>query len=176
MIATALRIMTSPKNMQKEDEKVGFCFVCTSLLLDEKTFLRNLQKTFRGPYWPKLYISPGSSCKGEYKGKNVGIISFWNRKKAPPSRKKGVRNGTIIWSSNPTPGHISGESSVQSLSCVWLRDPMDCSMPGLPVHCQLLEFTQTHVHWVSDAIQSSHPLSSPSPPAFNLSQHQGLFK
>ena len=60
--------------MQKEDEKVGFCFVCTSLLLDEKTFLRNLQKTFRGPYWPKLYISPGSSCKGEYKGKNVGRL------------------------------------------------------------------------------------------------------
>ena len=52
---------------------------------------------------------------------------------------------------------------------------MDCSMPGLPVHHQFLEFTQTHVHWVSDAIQPSHPLSSPSPPAFNLSQHQGLF-
>ena len=46
---------------------------------------------------------------------------------------------------------------------------------GLPVHHHLLEFTQTHVHWVSDAIQSSHPLLSPSPPAFNLSQHQGLF-
>ena len=57
-----------------------------------------------------------------------------------------------------------------------LRDTMDCSMPGLSVHHQLLEFTQTHVHWVSDAIQPSHPLSSPSAPAFNLSQHQGLFK
>ena len=55
-------------------------------------------------------------------------------------------------------------------------DPMDCSTPGLPVHHQLPEFTQTHVHWVSDAIQPSHPLSSPSPPAFNLSQHQGLFQ
>ena len=53
---------------------------------------------------------------------------------------------------------------------------MNHSMPGLPVHHQLLEFTQTHVHWVSDAIQPSHPLSSPSPPALNLSQHQGLFK
>ena len=51
---------------------------------------------------------------------------------------------------------------------------MDCSMPGLAVHHELLEFTQTHVHWVGDAIQPSHPLSSPSPPAFNLSQHQGL--
>ena len=49
---------------------------------------------------------------------------------------------------------------------------MDCSTPGFPVHHQLLELAQTHVHWVSDAIQPSHPLSSPSPPAFNLSQHQ----
>ena len=69
-------------------------------------------------------------------------------------------------------------SSVQfsSLSRIWLCDPMECSMPGLPVHHQLPEFTQTHVHWVGDVIQPSHPLSSPSPPAFNLSQHQGLFK
>ena len=53
---------------------------------------------------------------------------------------------------------------------------MDCSTPGVPVHHQLPEFYQTHVHWVSDAIQPSHPLSSPSHPAFNLSQHQGLFQ
>ena len=56
-----------------------------------------------------------------------------------------------------------------------LCDPMDCNIPGLTVHHQLLESTQTHVHWVGDAISPSHPLSSPSP-AFNLSQHQGLFK
>ena len=69
-------------------------------------------------------------------------------------------------------------SSVQLLSCVQLCDPMDClaSMPGLPVHHQLQELTQTHVHQVSDAIQPSQPLLSPSPPTFNLSQHQGLFK
>ena len=66
-------------------------------------------------------------------------------------------------------------SSVAQL-CPTLCDPMDCSMTGLPVHHQLPEFTQTHVHWVSDAIQPSHLLSSPSPPALNLSQHQGLFK
>ena len=52
-------------------------------------------------------------------------------------------------------------------------DPKDCSTPGLAVHCQLLEFMQTHVHWVGDVIQPSHPLSSPSP-TFNLSQHQSL--
>ena len=53
---------------------------------------------------------------------------------------------------------------------------MDCSMPGFPVHHQVLELTQTDVHKVDDAIQPSHPLLSPPPPAFNLSQHQGLFK
>ena len=63
---------------------------------------------------------------------------------------------------------------VQSLSCVWLCDPMDCSMPGFPVLHHLLELVQTHVGWVDDAIQPSYPLSSPSPPTFNLSQHQGL--
>ena len=61
-------------------------------------------------------------------------------------------------------------------SCPTLCDPMNCSTPGLPVHHQLLEFTQTHVHRVSDAIQPSHPLSSPSPPAPNPSQHQSLFQ
>ena len=70
-------------------------------------------------------------------------------------------------------------SSVQSSSvaqCPTLCDHLDCSTPGLPVHHQLLELTQTHVHWVGDGIQTSHALSSPSPPTFNLSQHQGLFK
>ena len=61
-------------------------------------------------------------------------------------------------------------------SCPTLCDPMNRSTPGLPVHHQLLEFTQTHVHRVSDAIQPSHPLSSPSPPAPNPSQHQSLFQ
>ena len=61
-------------------------------------------------------------------------------------------------------------------SCLTLWDPMDCSTPGFPVHHQLLELIKTHVHWVGDAIQPSHPLSSPFPPAFNLSQHQGLFQ
>ena len=61
-------------------------------------------------------------------------------------------------------------------SCLTHCDPMNCSTPGLPVHHQLLEFTETHVHRVRDAIQPSHPLSSPSPPAPNPSQHQSLFQ
>ena len=84
-------------------------------------------------------------------------------------------------SSNFLPGtqQLSSVSSVQfssaAQSCPTLCDPMNPSMPGLPVHHQLPEFTQTHAHRVGDAIEPSHPLSSPSPPAPNPSQHQGLF-
>ena len=66
--------------------------------------------------------------------------------------------------------------SFQMLSCPILCDPMDCKTTGFPVHHQLLDLAQTHVHSVGDAIQPSHPQSSPSPSAFSLSQHQGLFK
>ena len=79
-----------------------------------------------------------------------------------------TRHSWVINSSNQF-------SSVAQL-CLTLCDHMNCSMPGLRVHHQLLEFTQTHVHWVGDAMQPSHPLSSPSPPTFNLSQHHSLFK
>ena len=65
-------------------------------------------------------------------------------------------------------------SVIQSYSS--LCDPMDCNISGFPVHHQLSELAQTHVHWISDAIQPSYPLLSPSPPVLNLSQHQGLFQ
>jgi len=76
---------------------------------------------------------------------------------------------------------IHSESRTISSSCSVTKScpnlqPMDCSMPGFPVLHYLLEFAQTHVHWVDDAIQPSHPLSSPSPPALNLPQHQSLFQ
>ena len=72
--------------------------------------------------------------------------------------------------------YYSVQFSSVTQSCPTLWDPMNRSMPGLPVHHQLPEFTQTHVHRVGDAIQLSHPLSSPSPPAPNPSQHQSLFQ
>ena len=81
-----------------------------------------------------------------------------------------IKHSTIISSLTISQSQFS---SVAQL-CPTLCDPMDCSTPGLPVHHQIPEFTQTHVHWVGDAIQPSHPLSLPSPPAFNLSQHQGF--
>ena len=75
-----------------------------------------------------------------------------------------------------TPKTESVQFSSVTQSCLILCDPMNRSTPGLPVHHQLPELAHTHVHWIGDAIQSSHPLSFPSLPAFNLSQHQGLFK
>ena len=74
------------------------------------------------------------------------------------------------------PYHDIVQFSSVTQSCLTLCDPMDCSTPGLSVHHQLPEFTETHVHQATDAIQPSHPLSSPSLPALNLSQYQGLFK
>ena len=102
---------------------------------------------------------------------------------------------TVCWSSEPNlflphdydgrengclPPELSMLRSDQirsvAQSCLTFCDPMNRSMPGLPVHHQLPEFTQTHIHWISDAIQPSHPLLSPSPLAPNPSQHQSLFQ
>ena len=91
-----------------------------------------------------------------------GLTNSCEKKRSERQRRRGKINPLNI--------------SVQLLSRVRLCDPMNCSTPGLPVHHQLSEFTQSHVHRVGDAIQPSHPLLSPSPLAFNLSQHHGLFK
>ena len=94
-----------------------------------------------------------------------------------PSSGIKPRSSTLQADSLPSepPGKPHKFSSVAQ-SCPTLCDCMDCSTPGFPVHHQLLKLAQTHIRWVSDAIQPSHPLLSPSSPAFNLSQHQGLFQ
>ena len=91
-----------------------------------------------------------------------GLTNSWKKKRSENQRRKGKIS--------------SAQFSSVTQSCPTLCDPMNCSTPDLPVHHHLPEFTQTHVHWVSDAIQPSHPLSSPSPPAPNPSQHQSLFQ
>ena len=110
--------------------------------------------------WPKYWsFSLNISPSNEHPGQIVNILAFWNQSVT-----------TIqLCSCNKT-------ACMRAQSCPTLCDTMNCSTPGLPVHHQLLESTQTHVHWVGDAIQPSHPLSSLSPSAFNLSQHQGLFQ
>ena len=90
---------------------------------------------------------------------------------SPSSEYSGLISFRIDWYL-----YASVQFSSVTQSCLTICDPMNGSMPGLPVHHQLPEFTQTHAHWVGDAIQPSHPLSSPSPPAPDPSQHQGLFQ
>ena len=102
----------------------------------------------------------------KHRNQNCNQISF-NRQKT---------QGQMASQVNYTKRYSSVQFSSVAQSCPTLCDPMNCSTPGLPVHHQLPEFTQTHIHRVSDAIQPSHPGSSPSPPALNPSQHQSLFQ
>ena len=90
---------------------------------------------------------------------------------------EGEKLASVLWNLCYNKAHLTDlQFSSVAQSCPTLCNPMDCSTPGLPVHQQFPEFTHTHVYRVGDAIQPSHPLSSPSPPAFNLSQHWGLFQ
>ena len=98
------------------------------------------------------------------------VAKNWEQLKCP-SGDEWIKKSQYIYTMD-----YSVQFSSVTQSCMTLCDPMNLSTPGLPVHHQLLEFTQTHVHRVSDAIQPSLPLSSPSPPAPNPSQHQGLFQ
>ena len=100
------------------------------------------------------------------KGPSPGVCGFLT----PNS----IHNPSYFTFSHPSAMYVRVQISSVAQSCPTLCDPMDCSMPGCPVHHQLPELAQTHVLWVGDAIQRSHPLLSPSPPIFNLSQHQGL--
>ena len=105
--------------------------------------------------------------------KCIVIASVWRRNKIGKTSKKGFQLYSVLFILFK---NMRVQFSSVAQSCPTLSDPMDCSMPGLPVHHQHPELAQTHVHQVSDAIQPPHPLSSPSPPTFNLSQHQGLFQ
>ena len=137
--------------------------------------------------WDVMDCSPsGSSVLGI-----LQAVKFWSGLSCPPSEdildtwiKITSTCGSFIarrfFTSEPLGKIMYTFSSVQfssvAQSCPTLFDSMNCSTPGLPVHHQLLEFTQTHVHRVSDAIQPSHPLSLPCPPDPNPPQHRGLFQ
>ena len=103
---------------------------------------------------------------------------YWSRVSLQTSLKLSLSKNLFLGTIFPSPlfSLIGPKFSSVAQSCPTCCNPMDCSTPGLPVHHQLLELVQTHVYRVSDTIQPSHPLSSPSPPAFNLSLHQGLFQ
>ena len=116
--------------------------------------------------WPLVRFLPVEH-KQDY---GVSFLGWNSRSRSPSFPRAGNKEGQgCRWFS-------SVQFSSVAQSCPTLCDPMNRSTPGLPVHHQLQESTQTHVHQVGDAIQPSHPLSDPSPPAPNPSQHQGLFQ
>ena len=109
-----------------------------------------------------LYQTRGARWEGGSKGRGYMYTYSWIMLRFDRKQQNSIKQFSSVCS--------------VAQSCPNLCDPMDCIMPGLPVHHWLPELTQTHVHWVGDTIQPDHPLSSLSPPAFNLSQHRGLFK
>ena len=127
---------------------------------------------------------PGSSVHGILQATLLEWVAiFSSRVSSQPRDRTCVSLCFLPWRVGSLPLASPGKSfrySVQfssvTQSCPTLCNPMNCSMPGLPVHHQLPEFTETHVHRIGDAIQASHPLSSPSLPAPNPSQHQGIFQ
>ena len=123
----------------------------------------------------------GSVCQEPPKGREEGAagsgrLSLPLCEGTPPVAAGSYLETKWVWEAITGPLTHPVQFSSVAQSCPTLCDPMNCRTPGLPVHHQLPEFTQTHVLWVSDAIKPSHSLSSPSPPALNLSQHQGLIK
>ena len=116
---------------------------------------------------------------GRLMSQNNHLIGVWmpffkNRTQSRKRWRSKVRQPLILQISPEI--EASGSCCLVAKSCLTLCDPMNCSMPSFPVLHYLPEFAQTHVHWVGDAIQPSHLLSPPSPPALSLPQHQGLFQ
>ena len=141
---------------------VGCHFLLQCMKVKSESEVAQSYPTFSDPM---DFSPPGSSIHGIFQARVLewGAIAF----------SSFSVYFSVKWRDQNTTYH---QFSSVTQSCLALYNPMDCSMPGLPVHHHLPEFTQTHVHWVSDAIQPSHPLLSLSTPALNLPQHQGLFK
>ena len=134
----------------------------------------------RNPFAPNLLPArPDLSLKAKPRALTVAATTLWAfkffRMTVGSSKQRSSEGG--FEEAGEGQSHIRKvQFSSVAQSCPTLFDPMNCSTPGLPVHHQLPEFTQTQVHRVGDAFQPSHPLSSPSPPAPNPSQHQSLFQ
>ena len=135
-----------------------------------------LEKHFKTFKW----IITQNSRKGTYiwqsieqhRTLSIHLCSLYIWRNWSLGKELALEPSSMLLKSDVTPSPLT-ESPFSQFSC---SVPMDWTMPGLPVHHQLPEPTQTHAHWVNDAIQPSHPLSSPSPPTFNLSQHKSLFQ
>ena len=143
--------------------------------------LAELQKEMDKSNMLKVKCSQASSAtpRRHYGRKLILVLGLrdprrWPDKQGKTDNRKQLPQHSIFWKTASQFGSVQFSSVAQSCPC--LCDPMNHSMPSLPVHYQPPESTQTHIHRVSDAIQPSHPLSSPSPSAPNPSQHQSLFQ
>ena len=130
-----------------------------------------VSKSWARPKWPcthrcKIFLPVAALRQWDLSMKGAQLLGLWG-----PWQHKVCRDMDCLCPRSYGP-HCSSVTQLCPTSC----DTVDCSTPRFPVYHQLLELTQSHVHWIGDAIQPSHPLSSPSPPAFNLSQHQGLLQ
>ena len=153
-------------------------YVCIFVMLHPiEKYERNVWPTqdYRKNWIPKYYQSNYVMCSNYQK---INLVIQFPGAKNKLTAHFAVHNDQVMkWSELQQSSHrTSVQFSSVAQPCLILCDPVNHSTLALPVHHQLLESTQSHVHRVGDAIQPSHPLSSPSPPALNLSQHQGLFK
>ena len=152
----------------------GFVFIMCACVLGRYSRVWLFETLWTAGYQAPLAMgillckNTGVDCHALFQG--IFLTRGYNSRILPvgESMMPNAISGDFI---NPEGGNVVG----QSLSRLTLCDPMDCSTPGFPVLHHPPGFSQTHVHWVSDTIQASHSLSSLSPPALNLSQHQGLF-
>ena len=131
---------------------------------------REFEHTLGDVEWQGILL-----CCSPWGGRELDMTEQWNRTELVSYYL--WADGVNSWGSQ-LPSGLTGTAQFSSVtqSCPILCNTVECSMSAFPVHHQLLELAQTHVHWVSDTIQPTHPLLSPSPPALNLSQHQGLFQ
>ena len=137
--------------------------------------IQGLNNFIKGPWYEPLFPRRKTSWAG-WLGFYLLGRSFFFSCVLPWPRPQSMHLDWHIWIVYLAGSMVIFQFSPVTQSCPTLYDPMDCSTPGFPAHYQLPELAQTHVHWVSDSIPPSYSLLSPSPPAFNLSQHQGLFQ
>ena len=125
-------------------------------------------------FWTLELVFPSCVALGKLVPFSMPLFSHLDHEGVGNIHLKGEHCKLIVWLLSIMRFFCSSISCLAAQSFLTLGDPMDCSTSGFPVLHYLSQFAQTHVHWVIDAIQPSHPLSPPSPPALNLSQHQGL--